>query len=230
MIPVMSTVYREVRLERGHVKMERLYLYLAFHRRMKEEWVPLRLCTYMKYQMCISEVYRRKIKWIRNRQWGVHWTTRRGDLLHRIQSGKPSGHTMLSNLYYSLSMLSLHARGIVYLVASRKWVIKSFRSFSFFNPPKAIFVPGMYFFGFSRYSKRVFSFHSIAFCLLASVYEKPSTEPVWRPKRPCKLGPILLPSPWPRVWHWAHRVLKRFAPFFASPSEKPIVVDSGIGD
>jgi hypothetical protein len=52
-----------------------------------------------------------------------------------------------------------------YFVASRKWlesvsditysveetyVIRSFRSFSFFNPPKAIFVPGMNFFGFSR--------------------------------------------------------------------------------
>ena len=31
---------------------------------------------------------------------------------------------------------------------------------------------------------RVSSFHVIAFCLLASVYEKPSTEPVLRPKRP----------------------------------------------
>ena len=58
----------------------------------------------------------------------------------------------------------------VYLVALRRWlynvsvcvcmvgyseeayVIKSFRSFAFFNPPKAILVPGMYFLGFSRYS------------------------------------------------------------------------------
>jgi hypothetical protein len=31
-------------------------------------------------------------------------------------------------------------------------VMRSFRSLSFFNPPKAIFVPGMNFFGFSRYS------------------------------------------------------------------------------
>jgi hypothetical protein len=60
-------------------------------------------------------------------------------------------------------------------------------------------------------------FHSIPLALLASVYEKPSTEPVWRPNNPCKLGPILFPSPSPRVWHWAHRVLKRLAPFFASP-------------
>lgn len=32
------------------------------------------------------------------------------------------------------------------------YVTRSFRSFSFFNPAKAILVPGMYFFGFSRYS------------------------------------------------------------------------------
>lgn len=32
------------------------------------------------------------------------------------------------------------------------YVMRSLRSFSFFSPPKAIFVPGMYFLGFSRYS------------------------------------------------------------------------------
>lgn len=31
-------------------------------------------------------------------------------------------------------------------------VIRSFLSLPFFSPPKAILVPGMYFFGFSRYS------------------------------------------------------------------------------
>lgn len=31
-------------------------------------------------------------------------------------------------------------------------MIRSFLSFSFFRPPNAILVPGMYFFGFSRYS------------------------------------------------------------------------------
>lgn len=31
-------------------------------------------------------------------------------------------------------------------------VIRSLRSLGFFNPPNAIFVPGMYFLGFSRYS------------------------------------------------------------------------------
>ena len=39
-----------------------------------------------------------------------------------------------------------------YLGGRETYVIKSFLSFSFFNPPKAILVPGMYFFGFSRYS------------------------------------------------------------------------------
>lgn len=34
----------------------------------------------------------------------------------------------------------------------KTYVIRSFLSFSFFRPPKAILVPGMYFLGFSRYS------------------------------------------------------------------------------
>ena len=108
--------------------------------------------------------------------------------------------------------------------------MRSLRSLGFLRPPKAIFVPGMYFLGFSRYSNyepcelltvspgtrertRVSLFHSTPFCLLASVYEKPSTWPDLRPKRPCRLGPILLPSPSFRVWHCAHRVcpvLERF--------------------
>lgn len=84
--------------------------------------------------------------------------------------------------------------------SGRTYVIRSFLSFSFFRPPNAILVPGMYFLGFSRYSNytevrsvrqilihwffcplgegsppgaahtRVSSFHSIPFCLLASVY------------------------------------------------------------
>lgn len=32
------------------------------------------------------------------------------------------------------------------------YVMRSLRSLGFFRPPNAIFVPGMYFFGFSRYS------------------------------------------------------------------------------
>jgi len=83
----------------------------------------------------------------------------------------------------------------------------------------------------------VSSDHVMPLALFASVYENPSTWPVLRPNRPCKLGPILLPSAASVVWHWAHRVcrmlgsdwsgwqkiesvpstLKRFAPFFTSP-------------
>ena len=37
------------------------------------------------------------------------------------------------------------------LTASSRWVIKSFLSFAFLRPAKAIFVPGIYFLGFSRY-------------------------------------------------------------------------------
>jgi len=68
--------------------------------------------------------------------------------------------------------------GVVYFVSLARKVIKSFRSLSFLRPPNAIFVPGMYFLGFSRYSNKVSLPHSIPFALLASVYEKPSTWPV----------------------------------------------------
>jgi hypothetical protein len=51
----------------------------------------------------------------------------------------------------------------------KTYAMRSLRSLAFFRPPNAILVPGMYFLGFSRYSKRVSSFHSIPFCLLASV-------------------------------------------------------------
>lgn len=37
-------------------------------------------------------------------------------------------------------------------LGNKTYWIKSFLSLSFFNPPKAILVPGIYFFGFSRYS------------------------------------------------------------------------------
>lgn len=69
----------------------------------------------------------------------------------------------------------LIGRGTIYWVALRRWVIRSFLSLAFLRPPKAILVPGMYFLGFSKYSKRVSSFHVTALFLFASVYEKPST-------------------------------------------------------
>lgn len=48
-----------------------------------------------------------------------------------------------------------------YFVASFRYAMRSARSLGFFSPANTIFVPGMYFFGFSRYSKRVSSFHVI---------------------------------------------------------------------
>ena len=39
---------------------------------------------------------------------------------------------------------------VLYFVSSRRKVIRSFLSFAFLRPPKAILVPGRYFFGFSR--------------------------------------------------------------------------------
>jgi len=112
---------------------------------------------------------------------------------------------------------------LIYFVWFLKKVIKSFLSFSFFKPPNAILVPGMYFFGFSRYSNKDFSFQTTPFCLFASVYWNPATCPDWRPKRPKRLGPTLLAPSFSRVWHCRHRVLKRFAPLASSPSAKGIV-------
>lgn len=40
----------------------------------------------------------------------------------------------------------------LYLVSDLRKVMMSFLSLGFLRPPKAILVPGMYFFGFSRYS------------------------------------------------------------------------------
>lgn len=44
--------------------------------------------------------------------------------------------------------------------ARATYVIRSFLSFSFFRPPNAILVPGMYFLGFSRYSNCIISWVS----------------------------------------------------------------------
>lgn len=68
---------------------------------------------------------------------------------------------------------------------------------------------------------RVSSVQTTPFCLLASVYWKPSTRPDLRPNRPCKFGPILLEPPASRVWHWAQRVLNKFAPLESEPWGRP---------
>ena len=61
-------------------------------------------------------------------------------------------------------------RLVFYFVSSRRKVIRSFLSFAFFRPPKAIFVPGMYFLGFSRYSNCLLlsALRQFLFCVLST--------------------------------------------------------------
>ena len=56
---------------------------------------------------------------------------------------------------------------------------------------KFIFVPGMYFLGFLRYTKSVSGFQVTPLFLLAAVYAKPGTVPDLRPIRPARCGPVL---------------------------------------
>ncbi|CAH0694604.1 unnamed protein product [Spodoptera exigua] len=101
--------------------------------------------------------------------------------------------------------------------------MRSARSLGFFKPANTILVPGMYFLGFSKYSKRVSSPHEIPLDLLASEYEKPAAWPVLRPQKPCRLGPTLCLPPASTVWHWAHLWTKIFLPFSAFPAGIPMV-------
>ena len=92
-----------------------------------------------------------------------------------------SNHPILSNLAYTVRLSSIYntirsvllrlltevARKCQHLsymrfLSMRTYVIRSFRSFSFFSPPKAIFVPGIYFFGFSRYSNYYSCYYIVA--------------------------------------------------------------------
>merc|ERR1712217_197705 len=57
--------------------------------------------------------------------------------------------------------------------------MRSARSFSFFIPAKTILVPGIYFFGLTRYSYMCLSDHMIPEFLFASEYAKPSSVPDW---------------------------------------------------
>jgi hypothetical protein len=61
---------------------------------------------------------------------------------------RPSRHVVARLVHPS----DLHARDSSngYLVALLRNVMRSLRSLAFFMPAKAILVPGMYFFGFSR--------------------------------------------------------------------------------
>merc|ERR1719152_146092 len=101
---------------------------------------------------------------------------------------------------------------------SLMYSMMSARSLSFFMPANTIFVPGMYFFGFTRYSNMCLSDQMMPEFLLASEYAKPSTEPEARPKSPKRGGPCLTRPPFSIVWHCAHFPLKSFAPFLASPA------------
>merc|ERR1712083_321601 len=73
--------------------------------------------------------------------------------------------------------------------------IRSARSFSFLIPAKTILVPGMYFFGFTKYSNMCLSDHTMPEFLFASEYAKPSSVPEWRPKTPHRGGPCLALPP-----------------------------------
>merc|ERR1719188_76224 len=53
-------------------------------------------------------------------------------------------------------------------------LMRSARSLSFLMPAKTIFVPGMYFFGFTKYSNMCLSDQTIPEFLFASEYAKPS--------------------------------------------------------
>merc|ERR1719335_1852849 len=81
------------------------------------------------------------------------------------------------------------------------YAIKSARSLSFFRPANTILVPGIYFFGFTRYSNMCFSDQTIPEVLLASEYGNPSSVPEWRPMMPQRFGPCLLLPPLSMVWH-----------------------------
>merc|ERR1712039_789171 len=62
--------------------------------------------------------------------------------------------------------------------------MRSARSFSFLIPAKTIFVPGIYFFGLTKYSYMCLSDQIMPEFLFASEYANPSSVPDWRPKSP----------------------------------------------
>lgn len=97
------------------------------------------------------------------------------------------------------------------------YAIKSPLSFEFLIPAKTILVPGIYFFGFSKYANRCFSVQTIPDSLLASVYENSCRPERW-PNTPKRHGPLLLAPSLTIVWHWEHLALNILAPFFAFPA------------
>merc|ERR1740130_2134792 len=82
------------------------------------------------------------------------------------------------------------------------YVMRSARSCAFLMPAKTILVPGMYFFGLTKYSNMCLSDHVMPDALLASEYAKPSVVPEAFPKTPQRGGPCLALPPSSIVWHW----------------------------
>lgn len=96
--------------------------------------------------------------------------------------------------------------------------MRSALSWTFFKPAKDILVPGMNFFGFSRYTSKTARVQTTPESALALEYENPSSVPDVRPTIPKRFGPTPCAPPCVAVWHCAARDLKSFAPFSASPS------------
>merc|ERR1719161_2354273 len=78
---------------------------------------------------------------------------------------------------------------------------RSARSFSFLMPANTILVPGMYFFGFTKYSYMCLSDHTMPEFLFASEKAKPGVEPLGRPMMPHMGGPCFTRPPSSQEWH-----------------------------
>merc|ERR1712039_141627 len=79
-------------------------------------------------------------------------------------------HSPFSQLIYSLSGKAFFLQSnVFYLVESTRYAMSASRSLFFLRPAKTIFVPGMYFLGFVKYSSRVPGSQVIPLFLLASV-------------------------------------------------------------
>ncbi|GET87497.1 cytochrome c, putative [Leishmania tarentolae] len=84
-------------------------------------------------------------------------------------------------------------------------------------PANDIFVPGINFFGFSRYTSSTSDVHTTPESAFALLYAKPSTVPEGRSTMPNRFGPTPLEPPLVAVWHWAARPLNSFSPRSTSP-------------
>ena len=60
---------------------------------------------------------------------------------------------------------------VSYAQPAFRYAIRSFLSLAFFRPAKTILVPAMYFLGFSKYSNKVSSSHTMPLFTFAAEYE-----------------------------------------------------------